>query len=74
MPSSQTSWLYVKECEGVKGPFHFIVLAATVSVAETLEQSWLRVLSHSSTVGIWEIMVIGGKNLGWNPYQILNGE
>jgi hypothetical protein len=74
VPSSHTSWLLVKDCEGVEGPFHFMISVAMFNVEETSVRNWSRVLSRSSTVGFWEDRKVGGKNSGWKPYQILKGE
>ena len=74
VPSSHTSWFGEKVWDGVEGPFHFMISDATARAAETSEWSWLRTLSRSSTVGIFEVKVTGGRNSGWKPYQISKGE
>ena|SRR5450631_4002419 len=74
MPSSHTSWLRVKDCEGVEGPFRFMISVAIFRADETSERSWLRALNRSSTVWTCEVKIVGGRNSGWKPYQILNGE
>jgi hypothetical protein len=64
VPSSHTSWFGAKVWDGVESPFCFMILNATARVAEMLEQSWLRTLSHSFTIGICEVKVTGGRNSG----------
>ena len=74
VPSSHMSWFGEKVWDGVEGPFRFMISDATARAAETSEQSWLRTLSCSSTVGICEVKVTGRRNSGWKPYQFSNGE
>jgi len=73
-PSSQTSWPGENVCDGTPGPLHFITSAAMFNAAVTLAQICSRDFSCSSTEGSWEEKLIGGRNLGWNPYQTWNGE
>ena len=74
VPSNHTSCPSLKATKGEWGPFHVIISAATFRVAETSVWRQFSVLSHSSTDGRWEAKLTGGRNSGWKPYQIWNGE
>ena len=74
VPFNQTNCPSLKVTNGKWGPFHIISSVATFRGAETSVWRQFRVLSHSSTDGRWEAKLTGGRNSGWKPYQIWNGE
>ena len=70
VPSNQTSCPSLKVTEGEWGPFRDMTSAAIFRAAETSARSRFRVLSRSSTDGMWDAKLMGGRNSGWKPYQI----